>query len=72
MQVPEDADPMVKKLSSFINNTPSGYVLDARLSQEAMGTLQPAIQEMILGNKSPQNVAQEFEQWIQENEDSRQ
>jgi raffinose/stachyose/melibiose transport system substrate-binding protein len=72
MQVPEDADPMVKKLSSFINNTPSGYVLDARLSQEAMGTLQPSIQEMILGNKSPQNVAQEFEQWIQENEDSRQ
>lgn len=71
LPVPDDADPMVRKLSNFIANTPAGYVIDARLSQESMGTLHPLLQELIFGNVTSQEVGERFEQWIAENEETR-
>jgi len=72
LPVPEDSDPMEKKLTSFIANTPAGYVIDAKFSQESMGVLQPALQEMTLGSLTPQQVGANFEKWIAENEPTRQ
>jgi len=36
-----------------------------------MGVLQPALQEMILGAKTPQQVAEEYETWVAENDSAR-
>ncbi len=72
LPIPEDADPMVQKLTRFIGDTPAGYVIDAKLSQEAMGVLHPMLQELIFGSLSSQQVAQDFENWIAENEPARQ
>ncbi len=67
----QDLDPMIKKLGLFISETSSGYVLDAKLDGEGMGELQTAIQEMILGAKTPEQVAQEYEAWVAANDSNR-
>lgn len=67
----EDLDPMIKKLAEFVATTPAGYVLDSVLDAEGMGVLQPAIQEMILGAKTPEQVAQEYEAWVAANDSNR-
>lgn len=72
LPVPEDADVMVKKLTNFVNNTPSGYVIDAVLGQEGMAVLQSGMQEMILGSLTPEEVAEGYETWVAENEETRQ
>lgn len=71
LPLPDDVDPMVKKLTEFVGDTPAGYVLDARLSQEGMGVLQSSMQEMILGDLSPEEVAADYESWVAENEETR-
>ncbi len=72
LPVPEDADVMVKKLTDFVNSTPSGYVIDAVLGQEGMAVLQSGMQEMILGSLTPEEVAERYETWVAENEETRQ
>lgn len=72
LPIPEDADPMVQKLTRFIGETPAGYVIDAKLSQEAMGELHPLLQELIFGSLSSREVAQQFENWVADNEPARQ
>ncbi len=67
----EDLDPMIKKLAEFVASTPTGYVLDSVLDGEGMGVLQPAIQEMILGAKTPEQVAKEYEAWVAANDSNR-
>lgn len=67
----EDVDPLVQKLTEFIANTPAGYVLDAKMDQEGMAVLQTGIQEMMLGAKTPEQVAQEYEAWVAANDSSR-
>lgn len=67
----EDLDVMVKKLNTFVAETPSGYVIDAKMDAEGMGVLHPAIQEMILGAKTPEQVAQEYEAWVAANDSNR-
>jgi len=67
----EDLDPMIKKLAEFVSTTPAGYVLDSVLDAEGMGVLQPAIQEMILGAKTPEQVAKEYEAWVAANDSNR-
>ncbi len=67
----EDLDIMVKKLNKFVAETPAGYVIDAKMDAEGMGVLHPAIQEMILGAKTPEQVAQEYEAWVAANDSNR-
>jgi raffinose/stachyose/melibiose transport system substrate-binding protein len=67
----EDLDIMVKKLNTFVAETPAGYVIDAKMDAEGMGVLHPAIQEMILGAKTPEQVAQEYEAWVSANDSNR-
>lgn len=66
-----DLDPLTEKYVAFINETPMGYVIDAKMDAEGMGVLNPAIQEMLLGNKTPQDVANEYEAWVAENDSNR-
>lgn len=66
-----DVDVLVGKLSQFIKETPAGYVLDARMDQEGMAVLQTGIQEMMLGAKTPQQVAEEYEAWVAANDSNR-
>lgn len=60
-----------QKLMTFLGKTPGVYVVDSVMSPEAMGVLQPAMQEILLGRKTPQQVASDFEAWVAANEPSR-
>jgi len=71
LPVPEDMDVMVKKLVNFVAQTPAGYVIDAKMDAEGMNVLQPALQEMVLGKKTPQQVAEEYEAWVSANDSNR-
>jgi raffinose/stachyose/melibiose transport system substrate-binding protein len=71
LPTPDDADPMVKAITEFVGATPSGYVIDAVLSQEGMAVLQTGMQEMILGELTPEEVAVEYESWVTKNEETR-
>jgi len=65
---PKESLPLLqKKLSLFLENTPGGYVIDAVLDAEAMGILQPLLQEMMFGNITPQDAAKKFEEYIAQN-----
>ena len=66
-----DLDGLVKKLITFVNTTPSGYVIDSVMDADGMGILHPALQEMVLGTKTPQQVAQEYESWVAANHSGR-
>ncbi len=60
-----------QKLMTFLGQTPGVYVVDSVMSPEAMGQLQPAMQEILLGRKTPQQVAADFETWVAANEPTR-
>lgn len=66
-----DLDPLVLKLIDFVNKTPGGYVVDSVLDPDGMKVLQPAIQEMLLGNRTARQVAAEFEDWVAANDSGR-
>ena len=67
----DSLDPMIKKLAAFIAETPAGYVIDAKMDGEGMGVLQAGIQEMILGAKTAEDVAKEYEEWVVANDSNR-
>jgi raffinose/stachyose/melibiose transport system substrate-binding protein len=71
LPTPPDADPMIKKLVEFVGETPAGFVIDAVMDAEGMGILHPALQEMMLGKKTPRQVAEEYEAWVAANDSSR-
>jgi len=64
-------DPMNKKLTDFMAGTPAAYVLDSRMDGEGMGLLQSGLQEMMLGSKTAEEVAREFEAWVSANDSNR-
>jgi len=68
---PPNFPPMLSNLVNFLNATPGGYVIDGVMDAEGMGILHPAIQEMMFGNKTPQQVADEYEAWVAANDSSR-
>lgn len=67
----DDLDVLIKKLNAFVATTPSGYVIDAVMDAEGMATLHAGLQEMILGAKTPEEVAQEYEAWVAANDSAR-
>lgn len=66
-----DINPLLGKLVDFLNTKPAGYVIDAVVDAEGMNVLHPALQEMMFGNKAPQQVANEFEAWVAANDSTR-
>jgi raffinose/stachyose/melibiose transport system substrate-binding protein len=67
----EGLDPMITKLADFIAKTPAGYVLDSKLDAEGMGVLNTGLQEMLLGAKTPEQLAKEYEAWVAKNDSNR-
>jgi raffinose/stachyose/melibiose transport system substrate-binding protein len=57
--------------ADFQENTPMGYVIDAKMDGEGMGVLNPSIQAMMFGNMTPQEVAEKYEAWVKENDSNR-
>lgn len=72
IELPDTIPPLLAQLSTFLNTTPGGYVIDGVMDAEGMGVLHPAIQEMMFGNKTPEEVAAEYEEWVAANDTSRQ
>ena len=66
-----DAPLLTRKLADFLGTTPGGYVIDAVMDAEGMGVLHPALQEMMFGRLTPQQVAQRYEQWVAANDTGR-
>lgn len=66
-----DSPLLTQKLADFLAETPGGYVIDAVLDAEGMGVLHPNIQEMMFGELTPQEVADNFEEWVAENDSGR-
>ena len=66
-----DAPLLTRKLSEFLSTTPGGYVVDAIMDAEGMGVLHPAIQEMMFGVLTPQEVAEQYETWVAANDSGR-
>jgi len=64
-------DPLVVKLNAFLGAAPYGWVIDSVLDGTGMQVLHPALQEMILGKKTPQQVAAEYETWVAANDTTR-
>lgn len=71
LPVDESQDLTIKKLADFVAAVPTGPVLDAKMDGESMSVLQAGIQEMMLGAKTPEQVAKEFEEWVAANDSSR-
>jgi len=58
-------------LADFIANTPAGYVIDSKLDAEGMAVLHAGLQEMLMGTKTPAQVAKEYETWVAANDSNR-
>ena len=71
LPTPDTLNVLSVRLSDFLEKIPGGYVIDAVLDGEGMGILHPAIQEMMLGKISANEVAQKYETWVASNESGR-
>jgi len=67
----EGLDPMLVKLVKFLNETPTGYVIDSVLDAEGMAGLHAGLQEMLIGAKTPEQVAKDYETWVAANDSNR-
>jgi len=67
----EGLDPMLLKLVKFLNETPVGYVIDSVLDAEGMAGLHAGLQEMLIGAKTPEQVAKDYEAWVVANDSNR-
>ena len=68
---PSDFPVLSAKLSDFLASVPGGYVIDAVMDGEGMGVLHPALQQMMFGEKTPEEVAAEYETWVAANDSGR-
>ncbi len=66
-----DAPVLTRKLADFLAATPGGYVVDSIMQAEGMGVLHPAIQEMMFGALTPQQVGTRYENWVAANDSRR-
>lgn len=69
---PSDNLPLIsKKYIKYSKDLPMSPVIDAFMDGEGVGILNSAIQEMMLGTKSPLDVATEYETWVKANDSNR-
>jgi len=68
-----DIDPLVKKFIALTNSQTMGYVIDAVMDGEGVNNiLNPGIQAVMIGDKTPEQVAAEYETWVAANDSNRQ
>jgi raffinose/stachyose/melibiose transport system substrate-binding protein len=72
MEPPDGVDPLLKKLIPFLAEHPMSYVLDDRMDAEGMmNVLNPGLQEVTMGSKTPEQLAKEYEEWVAANDSNR-
>ncbi|MGI5172470.1 extracellular solute-binding protein [Treponema sp. OMZ 840] len=65
-------DPLSKQYIDLINNQTMGYVIDAKMDGEGVnGLLNPGIQAVMIGKKTPAQLANEYEAWVAANDSNR-
>lgn len=71
MEAPDSLPLLNKKFMKYLGDSPMSPVIDAYMDAEGVGILNSSIQEMMLGAKSPQDVATEYENWVTANDSNR-
>ncbi len=67
-----DVDQLSKQYADLINNQSMGYVIDAKMDSEGVNNLlNPGIQAVMMGQKTPEELAKEYEAWVAENDSHR-
>lgn len=68
-----DVDQLSLQYIDLINNQSMGYVIDAVMDGEGVNNLlNPGIQAVMLGTKTPTELAEEYEEWVAANDSNRQ
>jgi raffinose/stachyose/melibiose transport system substrate-binding protein len=67
-----DVDNVNRQYINLINNQSMGYVIDAKMDGEGVNNiLNPGIQAVMLGDKTPQALAVEYEAWVAASDSNR-
>ena len=67
-----DIDQLTKQYINLINNQSMGYVIDAKMDSEGVNSLlNPGIQAVMIGQKTPAQLANEYEAWVSANDSHR-
>ena len=67
-----DVDALNKQYIALINSQSMGYVIDAVMDGEGVNNiLNPGIQAVMIGDKTPQQLANEYEAWVAPNDSNR-
>lgn len=67
-----DIDSLNKQYIALINSQSMGYVIDAKMDSEGVNNLlNPGIQAVMLGAKTPAQLAGEYETWVAANDSHR-
>jgi len=67
-----DIDSLNKEYINLINNQTMGYVIDAKMDSEGVNNiLNPGLQAVMMGTKTPAQLAAEYEAWVAANDSNR-
>jgi raffinose/stachyose/melibiose transport system substrate-binding protein len=67
-----DVDPLQKMYIDLINSQSMGYVIDDKMDGEGVNNLlNPGLQAVMLGTKTPEQLAAEYEAWVAANDSHR-
>jgi raffinose/stachyose/melibiose transport system substrate-binding protein len=67
-----ELDSLNRQYIALINSQTMGYVIDAKMDGEGVnGTLNPGLQSVMMGTKTPAQVAAEYEAWVASNDSHR-
>jgi raffinose/stachyose/melibiose transport system substrate-binding protein len=67
-----DLDQLSRQYIDLINSQSMGYVIDAVMDDEGVNKLlNPGIQEVMMGEKTPAQLAAEYEDWVAANDSNR-
>jgi raffinose/stachyose/melibiose transport system substrate-binding protein len=67
-----DVDSLNRQYINLINNQTMGYVIDAKMDSEGVNNLlNPGIQAVMMGTKTPAQLASEYETWVAANDSNR-
>jgi raffinose/stachyose/melibiose transport system substrate-binding protein len=67
-----DIDSLNRQYISLINSQTMGYVIDAKMDSEGVNNLlNPGLQAVMMGVKTPAQLASEYETWVAANDSNR-
>ena len=67
-----DVDSLNKQYIALINSQSMGYVIDAKMDSEGVNNLlNPGLQAVMMGTKTPAQLASEYETWVAANDSNR-